>query len=227
MADEQMKEDLFEIVLCQALREIEAEPYPEPQGAAAAEFSELHKLKMKKLFAAEKRKLRRKEYLRSLKYTAACAGLLVFISGAAVMSVSALRVRLLNFVFNTQGGNTEITANEDMQYGGYDTEALTIGYLPDGFVLDKQKTKDQMQYLRFVSSTARISFIMYPPDGKTSVDTEGIDYEELTINGRRCLYSNNNDDKILIICDNYHAVIVKSTINREEIVKIAQNLKIK
>lgn len=227
MADEKMNEKLFETVLYQALKEVESEPNPDLPLDEDVEFSEAHKKRMKKLFDAERKKLRRKGYIKTFKYMAACLGLLIVVSSVTVMSVSALRIRVLNFIFNTEQTNTEITSSEETEDHVYDDEELSIEYLPDGFVLQTQKTTDQITYLCFGNGVDTIDFLIYPTDGTTSVDTENAISEKMVINGYDCLYSEIEHEKMLTVFNSYSTIVISSTINKNEIIKIAQNLKIK
>lgn len=216
---------VFDTILYDALKSVESEPNSNLPEEMDVEFSEKHKAEMKKIFEREKKKVRIKQLHKSASRAVVCLMVLVLVSGVMVMSVNALRIRFLNFAFNISQSNTEITAVEDSDGGRYDTDRLSFEYIPVGFALAEQKISDTIIYLKFSNGTDYVIILCCPSEGMTSIDTENAECSQMTINGMKALYSENENGKILVIYDDNEIYMVKGTISKEEIVEIAQNLR--
>lgn len=223
MSEKNVFDTAFDAMLVEALKQSEAKSdLPQTMNV---EFSARHNSAMKKIFDGERKKMRRHGAMRIAGRIAACVAVFAVVSGTAVMSVSALRVRFLNFVFNTYQTNTEITASENAQNGKYDTDEVTVEYIPSGFVLQRQQITDTTIFLVFGNETDRVKITVSQSEGLASVDTEGSQCEEVEADGRRGLYVENERGNTLIMHDNEIAYMLQGTISRDELIKIAQGLK--
>ncbi len=227
MSDKNMYDKAFDLLLHESLSEVEEEDNIDLPDALDVDFSDEHKAKMKKIFDTEKKKVWKKRFYKSAKRVAACAAVLIIVSGITIMSVSAWRVRFLNFVFNKQQTHTEISADDTQEVGMYETDKVLIGYIPEGFSLTKKRITSAITYLQFDNTTDQVKITMSSSTSIANIDTEDADYEEMLINGETALYAEKEGEKILAVCSEDGIVTIQGTIGREEIVKIARNLKIK
>lgn len=227
MSDREMVDKIFETMVHEALEEVEQEDaYPSCDNFDF-EFSEQHKEKMKKIFDREKKKIWIRKFGKSMQRVAAGLLVVILVSGVAVMSVSAWRVKFLNFIFDTKQTNTEITTNEDTNQATYNTDLLSLNYIPEGFSLEKQMIAEDLTYLKFSDSVNDFIISITPLEGKVSLDTENAYCEKININDNEALYSETDTENILVIENREEIISIKSSLKRDEIIKIAQNLKIK
>ena len=227
MSDREMVDKIFETMVHEALEEVEQEDaYPSCDNFDF-EFSEQHKEKMKKIFDREKKKIWIRKFGKSMQRVAAGLLVVILVSGVAVMSVSAWRVKFLNFIFDTKQTNTEITTNEDTNQATYNTDLLSLNYIPEGFSLEKQMIAEDLTYLKFSDSVNEFIISITPLEGKVSLDTENAYCEKININDNEALYSETDTENILVIENREEIISIKSSLKRDEIIKIAQNLKIK
>ena len=227
MSDREMVDKIFETMVHEALEEVEQEDaYPSCDNFDF-EFSEQHKEKMKKIFDREKKKIWIRKFGKSMQRVAAGLLVVILVSGVAVMSVSAWRVKFLNFIFDTKQTNTEITTNEDTNQATYNTDLFSLHYIPEGFSLEKQMIAEDLTYLKFSDSVNDFIISITPLEGKVSLDTENAYCEKININDNEALYSETDTENILVIENREEIISIKSSLKRDEIIKIAQNLKIK
>ena len=217
---------VFDTLLNEALSDVESEPNPDLPEEMDFEFSAEHKAKMKRIFDGEKKKIWRKQLYKSVSHIVACLIVLIVISGVTIMSVDALKIRFLNFVFNTNQTNTEITVSEETESGMYETDELLLGYIPTGFNLKTQKISPNMIRLVFNNESDNIVISVYSSNGMMSIDTEDSDYyENFDINDFKALYVENKNGHTLTMYNDSIMCIIKSTISKKEIVEIAQNFR--
>lgn len=227
MSDREMVDKIFETMVHEALEEVEQEDTYPLCDNFDFEFSEQHKEKMKKIFDREKKKIWIRKFGKSMQRVAAGLLVVILVSGVAVMSVSAWRVKFLNFIFDTKQTNTEITTNEDTNQATYNTDLLSLNYIPEGFSLEKQMIAEDLTYLKFSDSVNDFIISITPLEGKVSLDTENAYCEKININDNEALYSETDTENILVIENREEIISIKSSLKRDEIIKIAQNLKIK
>ncbi len=229
MNDKNTFDKMFDALLDEALTAVESEPNPDLPEEMDVVFSDRHNAAMKKMFDSERRKIRRKQLYRSARHMAAALVVLILVSGVTVMSANALKTRLFNFVFNTSQTNTEITAKEVSESGKYESDVISLGYLPEGYILERQSGsgKGESIILAFRNETSRFTIITHFGEGKISINTENAECEQLNINGKRALYTDNVNENIMTIYYDDVICTIHGNIPKEEIVEIAQNLKIK
>lgn len=188
------------------------------------EFSKEHEEKMRKLFKAEKSKI---FYKRVLKHSVRAAGfilILLAVSIASIFSVSAWRVKFLNFVFDSEKPNTDFQFG-DMKGSNYSDDELMFGYIPEGFELVKSSSNESSIYLKFENKDLYFSFSLKNIESKIGIDTENGKIEKLTINGYEAVYSENKNINALIWSNGEFAFTIIGDIPKEDIIKIAENFK--
>lgn len=190
------------------------------------EFSQEHKKKMEKLFRKERQKYRlsiAEVYARR----AACVILVIAaVMSLAVFSVEAWRVKFMNFVFDADAPDTEINFSEEKQSEIYG-DMIEFSYMPTGFTIQESKISRRHAYLYFICKDKYIQFELAKLNVDSAVDTENSVIESLDINGCEGIYSINPDKDILIWYDDINTYRITSNIEKSEIKKIAENIKVK
>ena len=190
------------------------------------EFSQEHKKKMEKLFRKERQKYRlsiAEVYARR----AACVILVIAaVMSLAVFSVEAWRVKFMNFVFDADAPNTKIKFSEEKQseiYGGL----VEFGYMPAGFTLKESEISRRHTYLSFKCNDKYFHFELNKLDLYSMLDTEDSAAEKSEINNNEGIYITKPDVNILIWHDGVYTYRITANIEKSEIIKIAENIKIK
>ncbi len=216
------KNKAFEEMLKYACQEANKEMIDEMPPCEDVEFSKEHENKMRKLFAG---KVKRKKYIKRIFLIAA---VMVVIFSVSVMSVQGLRIRFMNFILNFTESNTKITyVDEEEDKNSYTVGDIVLEYLPSGFVLDSTRNQGKSAYIEFSSENKYICLSIRDAETITNVDTEKAGAELLMVNDIEVFISQKNDAYILSWNDNLKAFEMMGNIEREEIIKIAENIKIK
>ncbi len=188
-------------------------------------FSEKHREDMQKLFKKE-RKFRSARRIRTYSKRAAVIFIAVIaISAITISSVSAWRVRFMNFILERTQYDTNIKFTDDASKAeNYKFGEIKLEYVPEGFKLEKNETLEEYLNLTFKNGQEFFKFHTRDIKGSLSIDTEDANVKELTINGREAIYSENSSNRILVWNDGEMAYILTGNISESEFVKIAENI---
>lgn len=195
------------------------------ENDADVEFSQMHEAKMERFFAAQRKKQSAKKYRRILK-AAACVLLAVAVgSGVTIFSVDALRTRFLNFVFDPSKPNTDYNFSDYAQNRYFDSD-ITLNYIPEGFKLADKVKSTYSTNLKFMSdSNMYFQISATDIDVNSNIDTENATIEAITINGYDGVYISKDNINVIVWHDNRYSYTVVGNISKENIIKIAKNLK--
>lgn len=187
------------------------------------EFSEKHKKDMESLF----RRQRQNHFYNSLKTygkrLALIFILVIAISTITVASVSAWRIKVMNFILERTQEDTNIIIDKD-ELTFYENNELSLNYVPEGFVLEKSEYRGEHMYLEFKSNNEYYNFRTMNIGDSLSIDTENAYLKEFTIGGRTALYSENDNISILIWYDEELMYCLTGNLNENEFIKIAGNM---
>ncbi len=216
------KDKAFEEMLKYACREASKELIDEMPPCEEVEFSKEHEARMRKLFAG---KVRRKRYIKRIFLIAA---VMVVLFSVSVMSVQGLRIRFMNFILNFTESNTKITyVDETEDKNSYKVGDIVFDYLPSGFVLDSTKNQGKVVYIKFNNADKYIEIKIKASNPVAYVDTERADAELLMINGIETFVAEKDNVFILNWNSDLKAFEIQGNIERDELIKIAENLKTK
>jgi len=195
---------------------------PKPQKR---EFSDEHEKKMNMLF----KKYERKMFFEKLpKYSGRVAVVLlafVLVSGISVFSVDAWRIKFMNYVLSVTETHTEIRYNAPDDVGdSYVTDEITLGYIPEGFELESRIDGKRNLYLNFIKDSKNFTITVVPASGIFAVDTENADIDILEINGCEAFLSKKENTVIITWCNDEKIYSITSNLDKEEVIKIAQNI---
>ena len=187
-------------------------------------FSDEHEAKMQRLFKSERRKIAAKKF-RKYAVRAACIFLaLIVFSCATIFSVSAWRVRFLNFVLDIGAPGTDYNFTDEKPAPNMD-DRLKLNYIPEGFVLEDSFNGQQSITLSF--KKGEDYFYISSDDIKTnfSIDTENGTAEKTKVNDFEAVYTTNSNTNALIWHDDERSYMILGNISKDEIFKIAKGLK--
>ena len=185
------------------------------------EFSKEHEEKMQKLFKIEKNKVFFKNFQKYSMRVVSILLVFIIISAISVFSVSAWRVKFLNFIFDSTKPNTEFQFG-DTKGNIYSNDEMTFEYIPDGFELIKSVSNESSVYLKFENEDLYFSFSSKNIESKIGIDTENGKIEQITINGYEAVYSENKNINALIWHNDEFAFTIMGNIPKVEIIKIAE-----
>lgn len=196
---------------------------PEPE---AVEFSKEHEDAMREIFRRERKKIFFKKVSKYSKRVAVFLLAVMVMSGVAVFSVEAWRIKVINFVIEMSQTHSEIGFGENSTKGdSYTSAEITLGYIPKGFKLEQKDVKNDMVSLVFKGEEYYFVFSMSGITSSISIDTENASVKKITINGQEALYSSNNNVHILVWHDEKFSYTLSGTLEEKEMVRIAENTK--
>ncbi len=225
--NKELFEKMFDNVLDSALAKMAAEPDPELPDDEPVEFSEEHKNKIEQIFNRAKKRERKLMFRNNVKRAAICAAVLILLLGITAMSVGAVRNRILNFIHNIEETNAKIGISNELTEETYSDENITLNYIPYGFSLENKYAGNTIAELKFSNNKQYFSVIVVDEYGKDTIDTENAEIQRIEINGTDCYYIENEKGISLVLYNNNKICIIQGDIEKDEIIKIAQNLEIK
>ncbi len=104
-------------------------------------------------------------------------------------------------------------------------------YIPVGFEIEYTQGDLMYDYVEYSNPEQKYFIInqsMYNGSSQISIDSEGVTFEEITVNGADGLYCEKNNEKIirLILEDSDTYLCISGNIEREELFKVAESLEI-
>ena len=180
--------------------------------------------RIQRLFKNEHKKVRRKKVLRYSRNIAACFLIFTVVLGISVMSVDAFRVRVLNSMMRSDNGSTEIRF-EKSDVNSYTSDYIDLEYVPYGFSVVTSKGAGTLFYARFDKGDAYFTVDVCGIDSVSSINTENAFVEKVKINGADGIYSDGDDVNILVFSIGERAVTIIGNIEKDEIMKIAENVR--
>lgn len=189
-------------------------------------FSKKHREDINKLIKKERKSLLKRRIQIYSKRAAVIFSAVIIISIIAIGSVSAWRIRFMNFIVEMTQYDTDINfTDNDTKTGTYKFNEITLEYIPEGFKLEKNEVSENHIYLVFTKEEEYFNFRTMDIEGSVSIDTEDSYVKELMINGRKTIYSENDNVRILVWNDDDTAYILTGSIRESEFVKIVENIK--
>jgi hypothetical protein len=196
---------------------------PEPEKV---EFSKEHEEKMRKIFKKERNKLFFKKISKYSKRVAIFFLALAVVSGVTIFSVEAWRIKVMNFIIEMNQTHSEIKFSEEITKGNsYKSNEITLGYIPEGFELERRDVSAGGIDLIFTGKENYFVFSMDDINSKMGIDTENASVKKMTVNGREAFYSSNDNVNILVWHDEESSYTLSGKIEEKEIFRIAENIK--
>jgi hypothetical protein len=149
----------------------------------------------------------------------------VIATGVTIYSVNSWRVSFLNFILEMKQTHTDINFNEDNKGAEYSNDEIRLGYIPEGFTLDRSDITESYIYLMFKNESKYFTFTMDDIQSTTSIDTENAGTKKININDFEAYYSTNNNVNILVWHNNQEVFQISGNIEEKEIINIAKKVK--
>lgn len=105
-------------------------------------------------------------------------------------------------------------------------ESFEINYIPDGFAVTDEYKSNYFYSLIYANKKLHFCIEKHAINTYVNFDTEKYDCENISINGIDALfYLSENLEKGIIFNDREYIFIINGNIEKDELIKIAQNLK--
>jgi len=187
------------------------------------QFSDKFQKRMKKLIKQSKKK---ETSVRTVFLPKRIAVLIIsiFILLASSMSVSAVRRGVFEFIFYVYEKYTEIIFDHSKPITKGEFTPFTPSYIPEGFTIDLEDL-DGSVYLEYIKNDDYIIYEQkYKEDVASHINTEGVEVEKTEVNGQPAIYYSNYGVQNLIWHDELYMYSISSTLNKEEVFRIAMSI---
>ncbi len=222
MKTDDLKNKAFDELLKIAANEANAELIDEMPPCEEVEFSKEHENKMRKLFAG---KVRRKKIFKRIVILAAAMILVLAIS---VFSVKSLRIKFMNFVLNYNETNTEIRYKvEEENKNSYTVGDIELEYIPLNFTIEETRNMEKMIYINFSDGDKSFFLNIRHETSASNLDTQEAGTEVIVLNGIKTFISEKDGVIALRWNSGVKVFALSGNIERKELIKIAENIKIK
>ncbi|MBQ7821903.1 MAG: DUF4367 domain-containing protein [Clostridia bacterium] len=215
---------ILDILIDEAVESALDKELTEYESAEQHVFSKEHEEKMQKIFNKHKRKL---FFQKACKFAtrAACFALAFLItSSIVVFSVTAWRIKFLNFMLDLSQPNSRFNYTDNVA-NSYKDENIEMQYIPYGFILEDKFIKDYKMRWKFNYGDEYILLSCSNIKGDFTADTENSMTENITIDDKEAIYISKDRRNIIFWnVDNVYYMLVGS-INKDELVKIAEGIK--
>lgn len=186
-----------------------------PDGIPNHRFSEQHNWIMDNLFNNMQIKVKPKLSKNTIRFLLIAAILLAL--ATTVVAVPLTR----EYIVNKFSNYSEYEVLDRSKYYEVDSPPI-LNYVPAGFVLIDNEF---IEHLEYTNGDMRFAVSKYEIDGQFYFDTEEYPSEEIMINGIKGVYFRSDEDYAgIVFNDNKYIYSVDGNIDKEELVKIAQNI---
>lgn len=218
--DRNYEEKMMDALLKHAAEVAESELLDEATDETPVEFSARHEAQMEAFFKSvrpEKPRL-----LRPKRILVLVAALIMLFAVGTV----ALKPTILNFFLKTSETNTEIRFGEEEPQGDtYETEDVTLGYVPKGMQMVEQITAPNNKSFKFQIDTRFFQLRLSPFKYTSNFDSESANMNEIKIQNKNG-YWVEKDGNISIKWTNEKWVYtLTGNLSQNELISIAENIK--
>ncbi len=172
---------------------------------------------------------RKQRILNTINKAAVAMVIMLVVLGSAVMTVEAVRIRVLNFVMNIEPEYTSF-ALEDSDKGESTIidwyKAYAPTFIPAGYEVSGVSTDQYAKSIEFKNKQGLLITYMELSEGsKPQLDTENASIETININGHEGKLIKKDSLVTLIWSMNDHMYIIRGQMKEETAVKIAEGVK--
>ena len=193
------------------------------------EFSEEHNKKIEKLFKREKNKRIVKE---AKSVFMKIAVIVIVVVLGMTFCVEANRIKFFNFIVDYTNKYTEIRYNENdintnknIETENNEENMIELGYIPPNFSLNRKQIKETSIYMAFTNDKKNFVISAKEQEGVVQIDTENAEVESININGRNCMMVTKDERISVYWTTNNMSFFIGGNIDKEEIIKIIENIK--
>ncbi|MCM1524840.1 MAG: DUF4367 domain-containing protein [Ruminococcus sp.] len=192
--------------------------------APSPEAAEKFEKAMNKAYRSGQLRSFRKRALKFARYAVTVCAAFIVIFAASVVSVDALRFRLLEWLTDIHGSHSSlIIYNDDNAY----SNMIHADYLPRGYKLTNYSADGGEIEICYNNDTVYIMLSSYPNAYALNTDNEDICSEEVYINGNAGQYQNKGSVSSIYWYKDEQSYWISTNdamISKEELVKIAQSI---
>lgn len=210
------------------IQEENSNVYVLPTADASKRFSRV----MDKAFQRERRQVMIRSLPKTLNRVAVILFVCLFMFSVSIVSVQALRVDFLNLLISFQKEYTSIHLDSINMVVG---DSLIVPwsasyapiYVPVGYKIIRINYSEHMKAIYFEKdSNKSISYYEYADANAANLDTENADLiEEVHVNGFKGLFIEKDGYTTVAWAMQNRMFIIVAQIDRDEIVRIAENVK--
>jgi intracellular sulfur oxidation DsrE/DsrF family protein len=191
------------------------------------EISDAFHNRMMAFINMKKKEENRKKRIKRIKRISSRVAIILLTLSVAftvcTLSVEAFRVKVFNLFQDTKDNYTEVKAEEeiDQEVKGY----YYPNYLPEGFTVENNKDLKSIRIIHFAKDDEIITFIQAQNESSFHLDTENAEVSDLFVNGNAGLLIIIKDKTTTVFWNNNEmSFSISGYINKEEIIKIAENI---
>ncbi len=213
-------EKRLEFLISEALDEMELEDKVE---IGDVDFSENHKKKINKILDKEKKKITLKCFN---KIALKVAAIFVLVIVVLNFSVEANRIKFLNYFVEYASKCTQI----DYRNGGDSIEKQSVNdvcleYIPKNFILKRKNENENSTYIAFENEDEYFTLLVNFNEGVIHLDTENTIVETVLINGNDYMFIEKDEKVSVYWTTKTKSYLLNGNINKQEIIKIIENIK--
>ena len=168
-----------------------------------------------------------RHFINSFKKIAAIFLIIASIILTTVMSVEALRVKMFKIIKEIFKELTSISFIVDNDNANLDFTVMESKYIPKGFEKIDTEVLYTMTFITYKNEDGEE--IIYKQskitNGTSIIDTENAEIEDMLINGYKGQLILKNGTGNLIWFDDEYFYSIRSTIEKEELIKMAESIK--
>lgn len=196
-----------------------------PELEPSKEFDE----RMNRMFEDAYKQEERHERIRFGKKIAVIAVAAIGVISAAAMNIKAVRQPVLNLIFKQGNPHTQTTTNTERK----NLDKFSFSYIPEGYKCTKKQylleTFQSIYKFENNQSSDRIYIKIQSNQKYDNYINQSIlkKYEELTYKKQKYYFLAGKQKNSLLFYKNQSIFSITSSISKDELLKIAQNIKIK
>ena len=218
--DRDYEEKMMDALLKHAAEVAESELLDEATDETPVEFSARHEAQMEAFFKSvrpEKPRL-----LRPKRILVLVAALIMLFAVGTV----ALKPTILNFFLKTSETNTEIRFGEEEPQGDtYETEDVTLGYVPAGMQMVKNVQSDSNLILKFQTNERFFQLRLSPYGYTSNFDSETASMNEIKIQNRNGYWFEKDGHVSIKWTNEKWVYTLTGNLPKNELISIAENIK--
>jgi hypothetical protein len=203
----------------------------ESASSKIIDLSPRMKRSMRKMLTNPKRFVRdyhRPAYLRVLRMTAMIVVMFSLTLGAVMAVSPTVRAAIVRSVRSWYGDHVEYTIRSE----GDNDWVVQLGYIPKEMLLDVQSNASSQSIVMYENSESVQLFIIVAWDGTVAINNEDVTITEQYINGNKAEIYHSlevfHPNLVLLYYEKENVIVsISSTIEIEELIRIAENIQIR
>lgn len=201
---------------------------PSDEEIGMHQFSPEFERKMEKLLRHEHRPHR--ILLHSTGKRVAVLAAVIALLAASMLSVGAVRESIVSFFTEVYEEFTAIIFEQPEEtgrtYEADSIDAIEVTYIPEGFELKSESKNDVESRMEYVDDRGNRIIIRQTLNRNTqrTIDTEGVESEEVFIQSHKGIYFENKGFGTLIWNDDTQVFYISSKLQKDDILKIAESI---